>query len=68
MFVPEPEKMPWVHDFIEELVNFGSSIHDDQVDAMTQALIRLSERSARLQNFEGSMRNTGNMAQWWMRM
>ena len=36
-------------------------IDDDQVDAMTQALSRLRERKARLQNFEGSMRNTGEL-------
>jgi predicted phage terminase large subunit-like protein len=67
VFLPDPEQAPWVNDFVEELVNFGSSIHDDQVDAMTQALMRLSERSARQQNFEGSMRNTGNIAAFWMR-
>ncbi|MEI6805579.1 MAG: phage terminase large subunit [Myxococcaceae bacterium] len=65
VFLPEPDKAPWIHDFVEELVNFGSSLHDDQVDAMSQALMRLSERSARLQIFEASMRNTGNMAQHW---
>ena len=64
VFLPDPERASWVHDFVEELVNFGASLHDDQVDAMSQALIRLSERSARLQNFEASMRNTGNIAQW----
>ena len=47
VFLPEPDKAPSIHDFIEELVNFGSSLHDDQVDAMSQALMRLSERSAR---------------------
>ncbi|MEI6806939.1 MAG: phage terminase large subunit, partial [Myxococcaceae bacterium] len=67
VFLPEPDKAPWMHDFVEELVNFGSSLHDDQVDAMSQALMRLSERSARLQTFEASMRNTGNIAQWFMR-
>jgi phage terminase large subunit-like protein len=27
-------------DFIEECVNFPNGAHDDQVDAMTQALLR----------------------------
>ena len=40
VLIPHPHVHPWVHDFIEELVNFPSAKHDDQCDAMTQALIR----------------------------
>lgn len=36
-----PENAPWVNDFIEECAAFPNGLHDDQVDAMTQALIRL---------------------------
>ncbi len=36
-----PKAKPWIHDYIEELVNFGSWAHDDQVDSTTQALSRL---------------------------
>lgn len=36
-----PEDAPWVHDFIEECSSFPNGKHDDQVDAMTQALNRL---------------------------
>jgi phage terminase large subunit-like protein len=32
--------MPWVNDFIEECAAFPNGAHDDQVDAMTQALLR----------------------------
>jgi len=32
--------MPWVTDFIEECAAFPNGAHDDQVDAMTQALLR----------------------------
>lgn len=35
-----PSKAPWVGDFVEEVVAFPNGRHDDQVDAMTQALIR----------------------------
>jgi phage terminase large subunit-like protein len=31
---------PWVGDFIEECAAFPNGAHDDQVDAMTQALLR----------------------------
>jgi phage terminase large subunit-like protein len=31
---------PWVNDFIEECAAFPNGAHDDQVDAMTQALLR----------------------------
>jgi len=31
---------PWVNDFIEECAAFPNGAHDDQVDAMTQMLLR----------------------------
>lgn len=37
-----PEEAPWVLDFLEECSDFPKGAHDDQVDAMTQALLRLS--------------------------
>lgn len=43
--LPEPEKAPWIGDFKEEVISFPG-VFDDQVDAMTQTLIYLSERSA----------------------
>jgi len=39
-----PGAMPWVHDFIEECAAFPVGAHDDQVDAMTQALTRIRLR------------------------
>lgn len=35
-----PQKARWLGDFIEECASFPNGAHDDQVDAMTQALIR----------------------------
>lgn len=35
-----PRKARWLGDFIEECAAFPNGAHDDQVDAMTQALIR----------------------------
>jgi phage terminase large subunit-like protein len=35
-----PLFMPWVADFIEECAAFPNAAHDDQVDAMTQVLLR----------------------------
>ncbi len=43
VYLPHPDYMPWVNDFIEECVQFPNGAHDDQVDAMTQALIRWNE-------------------------
>jgi predicted phage terminase large subunit-like protein len=34
-----PESAPWVGDFVEELIRFPGGLHDDQVDACTQALL-----------------------------
>ena len=39
-----PAGASWVHDFIEECAAFPASAHDDQVDAMTQALTRMRRR------------------------
>lgn len=38
IFLPSPARAPWVHDFIEECVTFPNAAHDDDVDAMTQAI------------------------------
>ena len=40
IYLPHPLYAPWVNDFIEECVAFPNGAHDDQVDAMTQALLR----------------------------
>jgi predicted phage terminase large subunit-like protein len=40
VYLPHPQLFPWVNDFIEECVSFPNGAHDDQVDAMTQMLIR----------------------------
>jgi len=40
IYLPHPEYAPWVNDFIEECVAFPNGAHDDQVDAMTQVLLR----------------------------
>lgn len=42
VYVPMPSRQPWVSDLIEEAVTFPNSAHDDRVDAMTMALLRLS--------------------------
>lgn len=36
-----PEATAWVSDFVEECAAFPTGTHDDQVDAMSQALTRL---------------------------
>jgi predicted phage terminase large subunit-like protein len=41
VWLPSPELCPWIGDFIEEAAGFPTAAHDDQVDAMTQALNRL---------------------------
>ncbi|PWV90246.1 putative phage terminase large subunit-like protein [Paenibacillus cellulosilyticus] len=39
-----PEGAAWVSDFVEECAAFPRGAHDDQVDAMTQAINRLQYR------------------------
>jgi predicted phage terminase large subunit-like protein len=39
--LPDPAQAPWVGGFIEECSAFPHGVHDDQVDALSQALSRL---------------------------
>ena len=41
VWLPAVELAPWVAGLTKEAANFPRSTHDDQVDAMTQALNRL---------------------------
>lgn len=40
VYLPDPSIAPWVFDFIEQIVSFPFAAHDDDVDAMSQALNR----------------------------
>ena len=42
-----PQGAPWVKDFVEECAAFPNGKHDDQVDAMSQALSRFSRPAHR---------------------
>lgn len=48
VYLPHPQFMPWVSDFIEECAAFPNGAYDDQVDAMTQALLRWNTAPPRL--------------------
>lgn len=39
--LPDPASAAWVGDFVEECAGFPNAAHDDQVDAMSQAVSRL---------------------------
>jgi predicted phage terminase large subunit-like protein len=41
-----PRQAEWVHDFVEEAASFPNGKHDDQVDAMSQALNRFIYHNA----------------------
>lgn len=43
VYLPLPSENPWVLEFIAECRAFPTGAHDDQVDAMTQALTELRE-------------------------
>jgi predicted phage terminase large subunit-like protein len=48
VYVPHPHVAQWVERwFIPELLGFPVSRHDDQVDAMTQAIIWINQQQAR---------------------
>lgn len=41
VWLPAPELAPWVGDLVDEAAAFPNGAHDDQVDALSQALNRL---------------------------
>lgn len=41
IWFPDPSSAPWVVPLIDELMGFGSLVHEDTVDGLTQAIIRL---------------------------
>jgi predicted phage terminase large subunit-like protein len=43
-----PQNAPWLGDLEDELATFPGGLHDDQVDAVCQALNRLRDRSGSL--------------------
>lgn len=47
VFVPNPEKHPWVKDWISEITIFPNGAHDDQVDACSQALQYLRSKGGK---------------------
>jgi predicted phage terminase large subunit-like protein len=59
VYLPDPEIAPWVHDFIEEVIAFNGDPgrKDDQVDAMTQALIYLHGKTTG--DYKAAMANVG---------
>lgn len=38
IWLPHPDIAPWVKEFVDEVTTFPAGAHDDEVDAMTQAL------------------------------
>jgi len=46
VYLPDPTIAPWIGGFIDECAAFPNGAYDDQVDAMSQALVRLGARRA----------------------
>lgn len=54
IWLPAPEGDPWVRDFIEECAAFPNGSHDDQVDAYTQAILRMRRGETEIRRPTGS--------------
>ncbi len=66
IWLPHP-KMPgfeWVTDFIAELTMFPRGNHDDQVDATTQALIRMKDRRVEDLDMGPSITANASISHW----
>jgi len=58
--LPDPSIAPWIEDFVLELLSFPVARHDDQVDAMSQALAYLKRRN--MDKFIAAMNKVGKRA------
>ena len=47
-YLPHPALFPWVQDFIDELAQFPTGAHDDQVDAFSQGVLQMTKRQVRI--------------------
>jgi len=63
VFLPAPARTPWVSGFIEEAAGFPTAAHDDQVDAMTQAVSRLLLDSSSTRFLDALVESTTNQKQ-----
>jgi predicted phage terminase large subunit-like protein len=43
IYLPDPSIAPWIHDFIEEWASFPNAAHDDQVDATSLGVSKITE-------------------------
>lgn len=59
VYLPLPQRAPWVHDYIEEHVGFPFGGNDDQVDAQSQAINHLAMQAADYEAMLATMRNLG---------
>lgn len=47
VYVPHPLWKPWINEVLDEMQSFPNAVHDDDVDAMTQALVKLDTKVKR---------------------
>lgn len=47
VYVPHPLWQPWINEVLDEIQAFPNAAHDDDVDAMTQALVKLDTKVKR---------------------
>lgn len=45
VYLPDPSIAPWVNDYIEEWAAFPNSTHDDQVDATSLGVLKISDNT-----------------------
>lgn len=48
VYLPHPRMAPWVEAFLVSAASFPNAAHDDDIDAMTQALIRWGGRTPKV--------------------
>jgi predicted phage terminase large subunit-like protein len=59
VYLPDPVRAPWVHDYIEEHTSFPFGAHDDQVDAQSQAITYLAGQVTQYDRILAGMKAMG---------
>lgn len=47
VYLPHPLWKPWVDEILDEMTSFPNGAHDDDVDSMSQALVKIDHKPAR---------------------
>ena len=61
VLLPPEIGAPWISEFVEDFIGFGSRPHDDRIDALSQACIRWENRGSAVHHVRETNRGMGRL-------